>query len=417
MNLRLRYYISSSKVCQGAYLMIMQPRSDVFFFPFSEGAALFRQPTRQLTVLNQNAAVIWCLLNEVNTLDEAAFALQEKFPISKDKAIGDVEEAVKFFHDNDLLNESSDEMKLEEIPEDIILPSLSQEIKDVTVAPLAYKKVFRVPGRILEICCQDKEIGVMLDEAMAHLAIDHGPVVEARLLVVPAEKETNCWDIFSNTTSVFTDVSTESVLPHLLQLVFDLSCKALSQYFLFHAAVISKVSKAVLFPANVGSGKTTLAAMLAKQGFQFFSDELAVIDVETMQVRPFTMPMSIKPGSLTVLAQEYPELETLANHFRPDGKVVRYLQPPTESLPETDSTATVSALVFPHYNEGDGNYFMYLSKEETLQRLVQTCSSDRSLRPQDIKAMLAMVEQSECMALYYEDTHEAIRLLEEQAFI
>lgn len=397
--------------------MMMQPRSDVYFFPFSEGAALFRQPTRQLTVLNQNAAVIWCLLNEVNTLDEAAFALQEKFPISKDKAMGDVEEAVKFFHDNDLLNESSDEMKLEEIPEDIILPSLSQEIKDVTVAPLAYKKVFRVPGRILEICCQDKEIGVMLDEAMAHLAIDHGPVVEARLLVVPAEKETNCWDIFSNTTSVFTDVSTESVLPHLLQLVFDLSCKALSQYFLFHAAVISKVSKAVLFPANVGSGKTTLAAMLAKQGFQFFSDELAVIDVETMQVRPFTMPMSIKPGSLTVLAQEYPELETLANHFRPDGKVVRYLQPPTESLPETDSTATVSALVFPHYNEGDGNYFMSLSKEETLQRLVQTCSSDRSLRPQDIKAMLAMVEQSECMALYYEDTHEAIRLLEEQAFI
>jgi len=397
--------------------MMMQPRSDVYFFPFSEGAALFRQPTRQLTILNQNAAVIWCLLNEVNTLDEAAFALQEKFPISKDKAMGDVEEAVKFFHDNDLLNESSDEMKLEEIPEDIILPSLSQEIKDVTVAPLAYKKVFRVPGRILEICCQDKEIGVMLDEAMAHLAIDHGPVVEARLLVVPAEKETNCWDIFSNTTSVFTDVSTESVLPHLLQLVFDLSCKALSQYFLFHAAVISKVSKAVLFPANVGSGKTTLAAMLAKQGFQFFSDELAVIDVETMQVRPFTMPMSIKPGSLTVLAQEYPELETLANHFRPDGKVVRYLQPPTESLPETDSTATVSALVFPHYNEGDGNYFMSLSKEETLQRLVQTCSSDRSLRPQDIKAMLAMVEQSECMALYYEDTHEAIRLLEEQAFI
>ena len=397
--------------------MMMQPRSDVYFFPFSEGAALFRQPTRQLTVLNQNAAVIWCLLNEVDTLDDAAFALQEKFPISKDKAMGDVEEAVKFFHDNDLLNESSDEMKLEEIPEDIILPSLSQEIKDVTVAPLAYKKVFRVPGRILEICCQDKEIGVMLDEAMAHLAIDHGPVVEARLLVVPAEKETNCWDIFSNTTSVFTDVSTESVLPHLLQLVFDLSCKALSQYFLFHAAVISKVSKAVLFPANVGSGKTTLAAMLAKQGFQFFSDELAVIDVETMQVRPFTMPMSIKPGSLTVLAQEYPELETLANHFRPDGKVVRYLQPPTESLPETDSTATVSALVFPHYNEGDGNYFMSLSKEETLQRLVQTCSSDRSLRPQDIKAMLAMVEQSECMALYYEDTHEAIRLLEEQAFI
>ncbi len=398
--------------------MMMQPRSDVYFFPFSEGAALFRQPTRQLTVLNKNAAVIWCLLNEVDTFDEAAFALQEKFSLGKDKATGDVREAVKFFQDNGFLNKGSSAEEIERIPEDIIVPGLYQGVQNVpTAVPLAFKKVFRVPGRILEICYQDKEIGVMLDEAMAHLAIDPGPVVEARLLVVPAEKEANCWDIFSNTTSVFTDVSTESVLPHLLQLVFDLSCKALSQYFLFHAAVISKVSKAVLFPAHVGSGKTTLAAMLAKQGFQFFSDELAVIDVETMQVRPFTMPMSIKPGSLPVLAPEYPELDTLANHLRPDGKVVRYLQPPTESLPKADATAAVSALVFPQYKEGAGNNFISLSKEETLQRLVRTCSSDRSLRPQDIKAMLAMVEQSECLALHYEDTHEAIRLLKEQAFI
>ena len=398
--------------------MLLQPRSDVFFFPFSEGAALFRQPTRQLTVLNQNAAVIWCLLNEVDTFDEAAFALQEKFSLGKDKASGDVREAVKFFQDNGFLNKGSSAEEIEEIPEDIIVPGLYQGVQNVpTAVPLAFKKVFQVPGRILEICCQNREIGVMLDEAMAHLAIGPESAVEDRLLVVPAEKEANCWDIFSDTKLLFKDVKKESVLPHLLQLVFDLSCKALSPYFLFHAAVISKVSKAVLFPAHVGSGKTTLAAMLAKRGFQYFSDELAVIDVETLQVRPFTMPMSIKPGSLTVLAQEYPELDTLANHFRPDGKVVRYLQPPTESLPETDSTATVSALVFPHYKEGDGNYFMSLSKEDTLQRLVQTCSSDRSLRPQDIKAMLAMVEQSECMALHYEDTHEAIQLLKEKEFI
>jgi hypothetical protein len=237
--------------------MQMQPRPDVYFFPFSEGAALFRQPTRKLTVLNQNAAVIWCLLNEVDTFDEVASALQEKFPISKNKAIGDVEEAVKFFHDNDLLNESSEEVKLEEIPEDIIVPGLYQGVQNVpTAIPLAFKKVFQVPGRILEICFQDRETGVMLDEAMSHLAIVPGPVVEARLLVVPAEKEANCWDIFSGTKLLFKDVKKESVLPHLLQLVFELSCKALSQYFLFHAAVISKVSKAVLFPAHVGSGKT-----------------------------------------------------------------------------------------------------------------------------------------------------------------
>jgi hypothetical protein len=396
---------------------MLKPRSDVFFFPFSEGAALFRQPTRQLTVLNQNAAVIWCLLNDVGTLDEAASALQEKFSIGKDKAKGDVEDAVNFFMDNGLLNGGSAEKEIEEIFEDIIIPEPYQGAKDIPISHYTYKKVFRVPGCVLEICCQDREISAMLDEAMAHLAIDLGSAVEARMLVVSAENEANCWNIYSGTKLLFKDVRKESVLPHLLQLVFELSCKSLAEYFLFHAAVIGNNSKAVLFPAHVGSGKTTLAAMLAKQGLQFFSDELAVIDVETLQVRPFTMPMSIKPDSLAVLAPDYPELDTLADHFRPDGRVVRYLQPSTECLPTADATAVVSALVFPRYKKGAGNKFISLSKEETLQRLVQTCSSDRSLRPQDIKAMLTIVEQSQCLALHYEDTDEAASMFKKQEFI
>ena len=396
---------------------MMQPRPDVYFFPFSEGAALFRQATRKLTVLNHNAAVIWCLLNEVSSLDEAASALKERFPINKDKATGDVREAVKFFQENDLLHEGSAAEKIEEIQEDIIFSQAFQEIRRPPTSSPVYQKVFQVPGLILEIYSQDKEIGAMIDESMAYLGTAPGPTVESNLLILQAEKNANCWNIFSDSNLLFTDVRKESVLPHILQLIFDLSSKALNRYFLFHAAVITNNSKAVLFPAHVGSGKTTLAAMLAKQGFQFFSDELAVIDVENLHVQPFAMPMSIKPGSLPVLVPEYPELDTLTDHFRPDGKVVRYLQPPTESLPKADDAADISALVFPQYEDGFKNQFVSLSKEETLKRLAKTCSSDRFLKPQDIKAMLAMIEQSETLALQYEDTGEAMRLLKEQAFI
>ena len=119
---------------------------------------------------------------------------------------------------------------------------------------------------------------------------------------------------------------------------------------------------------------------------------------------------------MATLAAEYPELDTLAVHFRPDGKFVRYLAPPAESLPEMNESATVAALFFPQYREGTGNRIIPLSKEETLQRLVKTCSSDRFLRPHDIKAMLAMVEQSQCLALYFEKTDEAISLVKEHTF-
>ena len=396
---------------------MLLPRPDVHFFPFSEGAALFRQTTRQLTVLNQNAAFIWCLLNEFANPEGVASALQERFPISKDKATEDVREAVTFFQANNLLHEGSASEEIEEFQEDIIFPQTFQAIRNFPVASPVYQKVFQVPGLLLEICCQDKKIGAMVDEAMAYLGTDSGLPVEACLSIVPAEKETDCWDILSQSSLLFEDVKKQSVLPHILQLAFDLSCKALARYFLFHAAVVCNNSKAVLFPAHVGNGKTTLAAMLSKKEFKFFSDELAVIDVENLQVLPFAMPMSIKPGSVPILATEYPELETLTEHFRPDGKVVHYLQPPNESLPKVGDAADVAAFVFPQYGEGVGNQLVSLAKKDALQRLVKTCSSDRPLRPQDIKAMLAMVEQSECLALHFENTQEALRLVKEQGII
>jgi len=343
--------------------MTLLPRSDVYFYPFSEGAVLFRQATRQLIILNQNAAIIWCLLNESGTLNEVASSLREKYQLDRDKAAVDVRGAVKFFLDNDLLQKGSVGENLEESSGENIISGLPQEAMYIPSVSDTYKKVFWVPGNILEIRYQDKEIGVMLDNVLAHLSSVSEPEIDTHLLVVPTKKQANCWSIYAGKTLVFPQVKKESVLPHLLQLIFDLSCKALAENFLFHAAVITRNSRAVLFPAHVGSGKTTLAAMLAKKDFQFFSDELAVIDIETFQVWPFLMPMSIKPGSLATLAPEYPELETLAVYFRPDGKFVRYLRPPAESLPEMNESASVAALVFPQYREGTDNRIIPLSKE------------------------------------------------------
>lgn len=77
--------------------MTLLPRPVVHFFPFFEGATLYRQATLQLSVLNQNEAIIWSLLNDVGTPDGVDAALQRKFPLDKDRATGGVQEAVKIF--------------------------------------------------------------------------------------------------------------------------------------------------------------------------------------------------------------------------------------------------------------------------------------------------------------------------------
>ena len=64
--------------------MALLPRPVVHYFPFFEGAVLFS--TLQFSVLNQNAAIIWCILNEGGIPERAASAFQKKLPLEKDKA-------------------------------------------------------------------------------------------------------------------------------------------------------------------------------------------------------------------------------------------------------------------------------------------------------------------------------------------
>jgi hypothetical protein len=64
-------------------------------------------------------------------------------------------------------------------------------------------------------------------------------------------------------------------------------------FLLIHAGVVGWHSRAMVFPANSYSGKTTLVAELVKRGAVYYSDEYAVID-EHGQVHPYPKPLSMR---------------------------------------------------------------------------------------------------------------------------
>ena len=106
--------------------MTFLPRQGVHFFPFFEGATLYRQATLQLSVLNQNKAIIRSLLKDVGTPDGVYAALQRKFTLYKDRAAGGVRETVKFFLIMFFCIKKSIEEKPEEIFEDRIVSGLPE---------------------------------------------------------------------------------------------------------------------------------------------------------------------------------------------------------------------------------------------------------------------------------------------------
>jgi hypothetical protein len=65
-----------------------------------------------------------------------------------------------------------------------------------------------------------------------------------------------------------------------------------------HAGVVAFDGRAVIFPGDSFSGKTTLVAALVKQGAVYYSDEFAVIGKDG-KIYPYPKPLSIRPPDTT----------------------------------------------------------------------------------------------------------------------
>ncbi len=78
------------------------------------------------------------------------------------------------------------------------------------------------------------------------------------------------------------------------------------QWLMLHAACLERNGHAVLLPAPPGSGKSTLCAALALRGWRLLSDEMCLIDTETLQVQALARPINLKNASIEVIRQFEP---------------------------------------------------------------------------------------------------------------
>jgi hypothetical protein len=144
-------------------------------------------------------------------------------------------------------------------------------------------------------------------------------------------------------------------------------------YFLkIHAGVVSNGKSCLLLPAAPGSGKTVLTGALACSGFDYLSDEVALLDEGTLAVRPMPLAMAVKPGAVEPLSRYYPRVRDLPTHLREDEQVVRYLAPPQPANGAvTDNAQPVRWIVFPCYAPGTKTAMTPIGRIEAFGRLMQ----------------------------------------------
>ena len=251
----------------------------------------------------------------------------------------------------------------------------------------------------------------LVDAAIGHLATDKSctPTV---VIDIPGLQEG-----LNTASNVYRDGSPFGHAPqhaHLGPLVkaalWESAVAAHNFLFYVHAGVVATGDSCVLLPARPGSGKSSLTAALVKRGFRYFSDEVALVEPDTFRVPPVPLAICVKSTGWELMARYYPHIENLPPHRRSDGKLVRYIPPPTEAA--RSPSLPVRHIIFPHFDANAATELVRVPRADALGRLMEECMAlSRRLNRENVAEIVRWIGAIDCYALTFRSLEEAAELI------
>lgn len=181
------------------------------------------------------------------------------------------------------------------------------------------------------------------------------------------------------------------------------------RYLLFHAGSVAYAGGGLILPAPSGSGKSTLVAGLVAAGFQYLSDEVAVLDPAALRLLPFAKSLCIKAGARDALRPLYPELATAIPRRRFGGESVWYLTPSPDSSPS--APLPVRHVVLPRYCPGVVTALRPIARSAALQRLLEQSFNIRGHGALGVGRLVEMLRQARCYGLSVGSLDQAVDAL------
>ncbi|MFH1343228.1 MAG: PqqD family peptide modification chaperone [Pseudomonadota bacterium] len=179
---------------------------------------------------------------------------------------------------------------------------------------------------------------------------------------------------------------------------------------LMHGAALARDGGGIGLAGPSGSGKSTLAAGLLQAGYDYMADDMIALSAPDGAIMPWPMPLSIKPGSLDVVAARYPELAR-APRYRTKDLEARLLVPGEHAW--NSVPAKLRTLVFPRFAAGATGDLRRISTFEAVERLL----ADRiwlgyPLTEARVAAFVTWLMDIPTYAVTYGELDDGVRLIE-----
>jgi len=187
------------------------------------------------------------------------------------------------------------------------------------------------------------------------------------------------------------------------------------QYLILHSAVVERNGKALVLPAQPGSGKSTLCAGLISRGWRLLSDEFGIIDQKTGMMVPLPRVIPLKNESIE-LVQHYAPEAVFGPIFRKTRKGdVCHMAPPPSSLQRQLEQAKPAWVIFPKYKHGQKTELKVEDKGVAFTRMSNNAFNYPMTMGRGFQTLTGLAKQAQCFSLQSGDLDEAVTLLTQLA--
>lgn len=202
----------------------------------------------------------------------------------------------------------------------------------------------------------------------------------------------------------------EELLTTLEWDVYRLIRSYLDPFYLIHAGAVARGGVGWILYAPSGRGKSTLVAGLLSQGFQYLSDEIAVLDPHSRAILPFPKALSFEEEPRHLGLPPGPEIEGIA--YQMGGKRWRSWQIDPRvigpALPPVGSSFPPRFLVKVAYDPKGKSRLTRMSKARTVMELIKSSFNFDRHRGQGVDLLAHLAEECECLSLSMSCLEDAV---------
>jgi len=262
---------------------------------------------------------------------------------------------------------------------------------------------YRIRGHAVEVRCDPPELVEMFERLLRVFSWDGGVRTVYELRPRPGSVPPG-FALERDGRLVRTARWPDGLVDIVLWEIFQDALRDEREHVAIHAGAVSHGGRGIVLPAPMNAGKTTLVGALICAGFDYLSDEAALVETGGTLV-PFPKPLTFEPGSYDLL----PELRALIEQ----GPSLRRRHVVADELRagSTGTSCEIGWVVTLSRRAGAGSTLEPLRRGEALAALAKNSFNLHRLGARGLDSLGRAVRGASALRLEVGDLQQAVQAI------